>query len=346
MIVGIAGVTATGLLTSNASPSSLPNTTPAALIAAVKQNHVSGFSGTVVSHISLGLPELPSSDTTDEKTTFGTLLSGSHTMQVWYGGVARQRVALLGQTDEADLFRNGRQVWEWSSADGIARHGVLPARTSHALASPATLTPGSLAHRALAALNPSTAVTVRKDQTVADRSAYELILTPRSTATKIGSVHIAVDGATKVPLGVQVYPRGSDSAALDVAFTSIRFGAQAERNFVFTPPPNAQVRSLAPSGADMRPDTSGREPSVTGSGWTTVVELRPAPTAARGTTVHPSGQAALLQGPLTKAFVPVSGSWGSGRLLDAPLFSVLISDDGRVFLGAVKPTELYAAAAK
>ncbi|MET8374015.1 hypothetical protein ABZU42_30415, partial [Micromonospora profundi] len=37
----------------------------------------------------------------------------------------------------------------------------------------------------------------------------------------------------------------------------------------------------------------------------------------------------------------VSGDWGSGRLLTSKLFSVLLTDDGRVLAGAVTPERLY-----
>jgi hypothetical protein len=40
----------------------------------------------------------------------------------------------------------------------------------------------------------------------------------------------------------------------------------------------------------------------------------------------------------------VSGAWGSGRLLRTSLVSVLITDSGRMFVGAVQPSVLYAAA--
>ena len=42
---------------------------------------------------------------------------------------------------------------------------------------------------------------------------------------------------------------------------------------------------------------------------------------------------------------PGQRAWGSGRLLDSKLVSILITDDGRVFAGAVDPSALYAAAA-
>jgi hypothetical protein len=42
----------------------------------------------------------------------------------------------------------------------------------------------------------------------------------------------------------------------------------------------------------------------------------------------------------------VSGSWGSGHLLTSSLFSALITDDGRILVGAVAPEKLYEVAGK
>jgi hypothetical protein len=39
----------------------------------------------------------------------------------------------------------------------------------------------------------------------------------------------------------------------------------------------------------------------------------------------------------------VQGSWGSGRLLRGTLFSVVLTDDGRVAVGSVEPEMLYRA---
>jgi outer membrane lipoprotein-sorting protein len=338
-VVGVAALAATGAFSASASSNDLPTTTPAALIAAVQTSGVEGFSGTVVSHLSLGLPDLPAMGNGDEPTSFASLLTGSHTMQLWYGGLDKQRVALLGATDETDLFRNGTDVWQWSSADQVAVHSTLPADTrtpAPAPSSTSSLTPADLASGALQALDPTTRVSIDDSHTVADRSAYELVLTPRTTATKVGSVHISVDGQTKIPLGVQVYARNASAPAVDVAFTSIRFGTQAERNFVFSPPPNATVHEAGSSRSPAEPRAAAgghTKPRTTGSGWTTVVALDPGKAAV-----------AKLLGPASKTLTPVSGAWGTGRLLESALVSVLVTSDGRLFAGAVDPDNLYAAA--
>ncbi len=340
-VAGIAALAATGALTAGASPDRLPDTSPTALIAAVQNSEVSGFAGTVVSHLSLGLPELPAVGNTGDGTSFTSLLSGSHTLQVWYGAEDKQRIALLGSTEESDVFRDGRQLWQWSSADGVAVHTVLPADRKEA-AEPATgpsalasLTPMQAARQALGAMSPTTEVAVEGHHSVADRSTYELVLTPRTPQTKVGSVRIAVDGSTKMPLGVQVYARNSNTPSIDIAFTSIVFGHQSERNFQFSPPPGATVHQ-ARMGRRPVADSPARPEIVAGSGWTRVVEL------------HPSAEAiaALRRGAVLKALTPVSGTWGRGNLLDSDLLSALITDDGRVFAGAVEPAELFAAAGR
>lgn len=357
-IACVAGLAATGVFTSAftsaftssaSSAESLPATTPAALIAAVEKTDVDGFSGTVVSHLSLGLPALPAIGDVGGGTSFTALLSGSHTMQVWYGGPDRQRIALLGTTEETDVFRDGTELWQWSSADRHAVHAVLPAVATGRAAAPGTgsrlasLTPLALARQALRAMEPSTRIEVDENHSVADRATYELVLTPRTPTTKVGQVRIAVDGQLKVPLGVQIYARGASSPAVDVAFTSVSFGHQPERNFRFSPPGGATVRELGRAHVAAKPADGADRASAAdhpvrtfGTGWNTVVELRPGAKAL----------AALRRTAVLAALNPVSGTWGSGHLLDSQLVSALVTRDGRVFVGAVAPDALYAAAGR
>jgi hypothetical protein len=331
------GAAFTVLLDSDGPNPTLPAASAAALVAAVRQDAREGFSGTVVSQISLGLPAIPSLPgwaAQNDESSFTSLLSGSHTMQVWYGGVDRQRVALLGIRGETDLFRIGSDVWQWSSADGVAKHFVLADSSTGAFGHhrPEALTPAALADGALAALDGDTELSVGDEVTVAERAAYDLVLTPRNRATKIGSVHVAVDGATKVPLGVKVYAKGSTDAAIDVAFTSIRFGTPAERNFSFVPPPSATVTEVGSQYPSLT--AAAAVPMVSGDSWTAVLRL------GGGRVVDAAGQ--------TEAFssLPqVSGHWGKGRLVQSALLSLLVTKDGRVFAGAVRPARLYAAAA-
>lgn len=342
-VVGVAGLAATGMFSARVASKSLPATSPAALIAAVQSPKTTGFSGTLVSRLSLGLPDLPDVGGAGNGASMTSLLSGSHTLQIWYGGAEEQRIALLGATDETDVFRSGRELWQWSSADHTAVHTVLPTPRGTGSQPPTpieTLTPAGLARRTLDMLDPTTTVEIKRTESVADREAYELILTPRLTSTRVGSVHIFVDGATKLPLGVQVYARGQRTAAVDVSFSTISFAQPSATYFRFRPPAGATVREANLGddllGAPANPQPNAARPDrrlrTFGTAWTTVYAYR-------------SGRQIIVRdGTLAKALTFVSGTWGSGRLIESNLLSVLITDDGRVYAGAVDPDALYAAA--
>jgi CheY-like chemotaxis protein len=366
-LVSVGGLAATGTFsTTSASSESLPDTTPTALVAALDSAKVSGFSGTIVARMSLGLPDVgPLADERDSES-MASLLSGAHTVRLWYGGPDRQRVALLGATSESDLFRSGNDLWEWNSATKVAvhmrigssQHGPTPVPTPGATSPGAalqTLSPTRLAHRLLQAMGPSTGIEVHPGRVVAGRSTYELTLTPRTPETRVASVRIEIDGKAKVPLSVRVYARGSSTPSIDVAFTSITFKMPSASYFEFSPPPGATVHSAAAGGPPASPraltrpespgtarasgatgpaESSASAPTISTSGhdWTSVVEYRISEAQRHGITS------------LLDQLPAVSGSWGSGRLLSSPLLCALVTDDGRVFAGSVDPSALYAAA--
>jgi outer membrane lipoprotein-sorting protein len=344
----VVAVIASGMLSADANPN-LPSQTAAQLLASVSDAKVAGFSGTIVEKASLGLPELPNVAGADSSTSLTSLLTGSHTTRVWYAGPTKQRVALLDSLGEQDVFHNGRDLWQWNSDTRTASHTLLPAEA--ATASPAqvpSVTPSEAASRALAAIDPSTTVTTDRTGSVAGRSTYTLVLTPKDTRSTVGSVRISVDGKTKVPLGVQVYPRGSDRAALDIAFTRVNFSVPDNDFFTFSPPAGVTMKQNAAPVLGGTHVGAGGGYSTVGSGWTAVAKLTGAPSLGElGSQARKQGRQQADQAAGMLAALPqVSGSWGKGRLLTSTLINALITDDGRVFVGAVGPDLLYAAAAK
>jgi len=85
-------------------------------------------------------------------------------------------------------------------------------------------------------------------------------------------------------------------------------------------------------------------PTVLGKDWLSVAVL-PGAFSANGGLAQNGGSANIL-GALMSASTPVHGSWGSGRLLRTSLLSVLMLSDGKVLVGAVVPSVLYADAAQ
>jgi outer membrane lipoprotein-sorting protein len=343
--VGVVALVASGVLSADAKPN-LPRQTAAQLLASVGDSKVAGFSGTVVSKSSLGLPELPQLGGSNSSAGVLGMLTGSHTARVWYGGETKQRVALLDSLGEQDVFRNGRDVWQWNSDNRTATHSLLPADAGQSTPTMVpTLTPDQAAQQALRLIDPSTTVNTDRTGTVAGRSTYTLVLTPKDARSRVGSVRISVDGKTRVPLSVQVFSRNSDRAAIDVSFTRVDFAVPDNDFFTFRPPTGVVPKETPLGGmangihpGPLGAPSSGGNVTSMGSGWTTIAKVTGVPSiAALG---KQDGQATALLGSLPR----VSGTWGTGRLFTSTLLTALITDDGRAYVGPVDPDLLYKAA--
>jgi outer membrane lipoprotein-sorting protein len=354
---------AAALKTAASAEPRLPARSAAQLLVDLQTARVDGLSGLVTERADLGLPSLPSLSG-GNSSDLSSLLTGTHTLRIWYSGPNSARVALLGTLGESDVITNGKDVWTWSSADNTATHRVLsdrPEKVAPVDPQHPAMTPQQAADAALAAVDPTTAVTTAGPVRVAGRSSYELVLAPRDNASLISQVRIAIDAEKHVPLRVRVYGQGADPA-IEVAFTQVSFARPAAEQFRFNPPPGAKVEEATkPStitrsdgvkpdagpqrtkNPKLRTDTSTKpaddKQAIVGKGWTAVFVTRAALPTAKAANGSPSITGMLDRLPA------VSGSWGSGHLMSGNLFSVLVTSDGRLLIGAVRPERLYEAAA-
>ncbi len=277
------------------------------LVAAVRTADVSGLSGTVAVSASLGLPPIPGVPAR----------SRPQSVRVWLAGPDRARAELGTGDRRLDLYRDHDRAWLWDAATRTAT------RVTPSAAAPAGVPdPVTTARTLLDGVARASTVTTDRGSTVAGRAATTLVVRPTDRHSLVGSVRVAVDDVTRLPLAVEVVARGSDRAAVKVAFTRIRFAAPAPGAVRFTPPAGAHVRTASVEALPV--------PRLVGHGWSTVLAGR----APAGSSL-----AGLIR------FLPrVHGDWGTGRLLESSLVTALITDDGRVFAGAVHPSVLYAAA--
>ncbi|SDT00389.1 LolA family protein [Microlunatus soli] len=344
--------------TASADPN-LPKKSPQELLTAVAGAKVDGLSGTVTETAELGLPSMPSNGPTEE-SDFGSLASGTHTLKVWTSGEDKSRVSLLGTYGESSLIRNGNQAWLWSSKEKKAVHTTYAGKAMaqrHSSEMPAT--PQEAAKKALDAIDPSTSTKVARNVTVADRPAYELVLTPKDDRSLVGEVAIAVDAQTSVPLRVEVSADGAKDPAFSVGFTDVDFSVPAAKNFTFTPSEDTSVteKKVEPKEHGTADKADAAPGKVVGDGWTSVLvtdksfadQLGKAGSDRAGSDQagpHGRSQGGSEAGQMLNSLPKVSGSWGSGRLLTGSLFSAVLTDDGRVAVGAVKPALLYSALEK
>lgn len=352
----------------------LPAKTPQQVLELVASSADAAYSGTVNESSNLGLPDLSAlsslgggSADSDSPYSLLTWLVAPHTAQVFVDGVARQRVQVLGDFAETDVIRNGDEVWLYDSSDKTASHGTLTTASEASEPSAGDVTPATVTAELVKALAPSTSLTVSTTRRVAGRPVYALTLTPKTTATLIGHVTLAVDASTGVPLSATIYGRGQTKPAGSIAFSSISYGAPAASVFDFTAPAGTTVTpltsdSLLPGASGLPsalPGVTG-EPQVLGSDWTSIVEL-PAGTATAltelgATTVTTgaqvgSGAVTSVSSSGDSSGLDVSGLIDSlttavpgGRAVQTALFSILITNDGRILAGAVPVSSLEAAA--
>jgi outer membrane lipoprotein-sorting protein len=380
-VVVAGGVLAGSVIPAAQAAPLLPSRTPAQLLAALAgKTPAPPLTGTVVETASLGLPALPS---TGDPASLPSLLTGSHTIKVWYSDPAHYRLAVPQSMSESDVIRNGSSAWLWDSSGNTVTHVALPAGAPAPSLPSAPLTPQQAAHQVLARIGPGTAVSVDSNVTVAGEAAYQLVLAPKSSSSLAGQVRIAIDAQHNVPLRVQVFAKKAASPAIQVGFSSVSFTRPAAANFAFTPPAGAKVtqesagsRSKA-SGKASRSNNITNGLTVLGKGWLAVTDLPQSSlpsltgTAPPGGPVGPglapfrgssesaapasggpggSGIPALgggtgaIFGALLQSAKRVSGPWGSGCLLRTSLVSVLITSNGRILIGAVTPDVLYQAA--
>jgi outer membrane lipoprotein-sorting protein len=356
----IAGGVLVGSLPASAGDP-LPAKTPQQVLAMIAQHQEKSLSGTLEQTSELGLPQLPKAgpEAGSPDTALLELLSGPHTARVYLDGPENARIQVMDRLAERNAVKHGNELWFYNSKDNSAAHAQLPARTGdHQQSRPGSMrTPEELADTLLAKLGETSDVAVGADVRVAGRAAYNLVLTPKSTVTLLGSVAISVDGESGLPLGVELKARGHPEPAFRLAFTNLSLDTPDPSVFEFSPPPGATVKeiripehrpegSVPPASKDTEPKS--HHSSVTGTGWESVIELPSGAWQPGSTPAGPpskdsglaagSGEGALLE----QAAVAVPG----GKLLSTALVNVLILDDGRIFAGSVPLERLQSAAGK
>jgi hypothetical protein len=225
------------------------------------------------------------------------------------------------------------------------------------------LTPQQAADRVLAAVGKTTTVSVQSNVDVAGEAAYQLVLAPKDSSSLIGRIVIAIDGARGVPLRLQVFAKGSSTPSFQIGFTQISYVAPAAANLQFTPPSGATLKTknlaadmtgTAAGGANQQADAGF---GTYGSGWLSVAELPQSEllpssgtdsgASAPSASAAPAGgslgaDTSGLESDILGGAKPVSGTWGSGRLLHTNLVNILMVN-GELYIGAVQPSVLYSA---
>ncbi|MEU2245296.1 DUF2092 domain-containing protein [Streptomyces sp. NPDC019224] len=372
-VAGVAAATI-GLVPALASSGDpdLPKITAQELIEKIAASDTEQFSGTVKISTDLGIPALGGlagsflsdaggdggKDTSgaDPQARLTELASGTHTLRVAADGPDKQRLSVLDDTSEYSLIHNGDQVWAYDSASHAVYHAEgedkAPRDKDRAAPEGVPTTPKALAEQALKAADGTTSVTVDGTARVAGRDAYRLVLKPEQSGSTIDSVTVAVDAENGLPLKFTLRPSSGGKAIVDAGFTSVDFGKPAGSSFTFTPPKGAKITEAedakghekARGGLGEAEAAQGAgAPKIIGKGWNSIAEFR-----TPGGAALPSGASkdvpAEARQFLDALGDKVTGTFGSGTVFRTRLINALMTDDGRVYVGAVTKDALVEAA--
>ncbi|MEV8016754.1 DUF2092 domain-containing protein [Streptomyces sp. NPDC086554] len=362
----------------------LPDVTAQELIEKIAASDTEQLSGTVKISTDLGLPSLGGGMTggfapgggggggedgegssADPQSKLMELASGTHTLRVAADGPDKQKLSVLDDAAEYSLIHNGDDVWAYDSKSNEAYHSKSAGKAGESgnsgdsgkkdLPKGVPSTPKELAEEALKAADDTTSVKVDGTAQVAGRDAYRLVIKPKQTGSTVGQITVAVDAKTGTPLKFTLTPAGGGSAVVDAGFTKVDFAKPSASTFDFTPPKGAKVTEGDDAKAekhDFKGDAEefkGEEDlnglNVIGKGWNSIAELelpggQGLPTTESGSGDMPQDAQRFLDSLGDK----VTGKFGEGTVFKTRLINALITDDGKVYAGAVTKDALVKAA--
>ncbi|MFI7500580.1 outer membrane lipoprotein carrier protein LolA [Streptomyces sp. NPDC049687] len=362
----------------------LPKITAPQLLDKIAASDVQQLSGTVKISTDLGLPDLggltsgllsgatgDDGSSADPSARLTELASGTHTLRVAADGPDRQKLSLLENAAEYSVIHNGKDVWGYDSSANEVYHSTAGEGAKEGAETPVPATPKDLTEDALKAVDDTTSVTVDGTVHVAGRDAYKLLIKPRQSGSTVGAISVAVDAKTGMPLKFTLAPASGGAAVVDAGFTEVTFAKPAASTFDFTPPKGAKVTEgddteAAPehsgtSGEDLPKDLEGLGGlhgitgsdgsegfDVLGKGWTSVAVLETGgegvPSDSELNSELGSDAGGALSGFLGSFGDKVSGKFGSGTVFSTRLVNALVTDDGKVYVGAVTKDALVKAA--
>ncbi|WP_405931323.1 LolA family protein [Streptomyces sp. NBC_00827] len=343
----------------------LPKISAQQLIEKIAKSDVEQLSGTVKISTDLGLPDLGGLESSfasgavqgpdggssaDPSSKLMELASGTHTLRIAADGPDKSKISLLDSAAEYSLIHNGTDVWGYDSESNEVYHATTSKSGAQKEQEDVPATPKELADEALKAVDDTTSVTVDGTAQVAGRDAYKLLIKPKQSGSTVGAITIAVDSKTGLPLKFTLTPASGGAAVVDAGFTKVDFSKPAASTFDFTPPKGAKVtegdevqapESSPKSDEDLGAGLDGLEGLKTiGEGWNAIAEFD---TGGEGVPSGSSGNSDV-DGFLNSLGDQVTGKFGSGTVFSTRLVNALITDDGKVYAGAVTKDALVKAA--
>jgi hypothetical protein len=192
-----------------------------------------------------------------------------------WAGDARLRIELQSDDGDVEIVVNHRSFWISDPAENVVYEGSLPAGHAGSSGSSAggSIPPVARLRTVIAGLMRRVDLSGAEPTDVGGRPAYRVAVSPRTGGGLLGSVKLAWDAATGVPLQIAVDARGSSTPVLALTATHVSYGVVPDSDFAVSPPAGAKVVRLGTLGGGRGPGAragngagSRRRPAVSGVG--------------------------------------------------------------------------------
>lgn len=343
--VGLAGLAMSALPAGADDDPVLPTIGAEELVSSTLAAQPPAFAGVAELTNELGLPAVPGTEALDFES-----------VRVFHDGDEGARVQVEREASELTFVKSADEAWAYDSQENAAQRFTwdeADAADARGRAEAELADPSEAAAQIIERLRPTSDIFVDGTARVADRAAYELVLTPKpSEKTLLREVTVAIDEETRVPLRFDVYANGTSDPVLSLGFVEFEVGAQDAELFEFTPPEGAEVGTtaaddVARAGGEHAAGDIEQRTTTVGDGWDTVVigevpdDLPAAGSGGEGS--FPGGQDLGgqdladqdLAGILGQIGTPVSGEFGTGSHVQIAVGGVIVTEDGRIAAGAV-----------
>lgn len=311
------------------APPALPPISAQALVESVLNTKVPALAGSVRVENNLGLPipGLPSSS------------GDGDNIQVWADGTGKGRLAIAGRGAETTVVDDGTTVFVWNS-DSRTVTKVPHTEGADKPLEGKFADPAAAATELVTAMQEDSTVTVDGTARVAERPVYQLVLAPKPTErTLLREIRVSVDAELRIPLQLEVLANGKSDPAAKIGFTKFSDAAQDPGLFTFTPPAGAKV-----SEKDVEAELHGQSPEdwlakanlkMVGRGWDIVATGRIPADALQAAEDMQGGSNTDMFKLLGTVGKKVHGEFGTGYVITTNVGTALITEDGKVAVGAV-----------
>ncbi|HEY3192741.1 MAG TPA: hypothetical protein VGJ61_08155 [Solirubrobacterales bacterium] len=258
----IVGGAALAMATTDGGPTPPPKSLPVAVHDALTAPDVPGVSGRIqfTNHL------VNNSDVQGGSP----LLSGA-SGRFWASSDGHLRLELQADaagdsgTGDTQVLADGRRVSVYDSGTNTVYEGTLPkGRDRDGSDYSADERPPSLAgvKRDIAQLMEHVALGRADPTDVAGQPAYSVRIEPKRNGGLVGGAELAWDAVHGTPLRAALYAKGDSSPVVELKATEISYGPVDSSVFEISPPSDATVVDLSPSGGDATTHTD--TPPVTG----------------------------------------------------------------------------------